>query len=108
MKLLLCSSNTILVKSLYGILRDEGHIVETAEHPAAAVQKAIDKKFGCVIIDSEPFGLSAEDAADIIRSVSPGTQVLFIGNAEGDKSDNGRETPFDLEEFRRSFHRIAV
>ncbi len=102
----LCSSNPILVKSLYGILRDEGHTVETTEHPAFAVQKIIEKQFDCVIIDSEPFGLSAEDAAEIIRNVSPGIQVLFIGGSGGDASDE--EKPLDLEEFRRSFHRISV
>ncbi len=103
----LCSSNPILVKSLYGILRDEGHAVETAEHPAFAVQKIIEKKFDCVIIDSEPFGLSAEDAAEIIRTVSPGIQVLFIGRS-GREESGGKETPLDLEEFRKSFHRSVA
>ena len=36
--ILLCSSNPILVKSLYAILRDEGFYVATSEHPAFAVQ----------------------------------------------------------------------
>jgi DNA-binding NtrC family response regulator len=108
MKLLLCSSNPILIKSMYGLLRDDGHAVETAEHPAFAVQKIIEKKFDGVIIDSEPFGLSAEDAVDIIKSVSPGIQVLFIGRSEAGTSSWSREMQLDLEEFRRSVHRIAV
>jgi DNA-binding NtrC family response regulator len=108
MNVLLCSSDPILVKSLYGLLRDEGHAVETFEHPAFAVQKVIEKKIDCVIIDSEPFGLSAEDAAVIIGTVSPGTRVLLIGESETGKSGGGREEPFDLEEFKRSLHRIAV
>jgi DNA-binding NtrC family response regulator len=104
----LCSSNPILVKSLYGILRDEGHTVETTEHPAFAVQKIIEKKYDCVIIDSEPFGLSAEDAADIIRKLSPGIQVLFIDRVGCDESGEGREKPLDLEEFRNTFHRSVA
>ncbi len=102
---MLCSSNPILVKSLYGILRDEGHAVETTEHPAFAVQKIIEKDFDCVIIDSEPFGLSGEDAAEIIKKVSPFTRILFIGRSGHDET--GREG-LDLEEFRKSFHRCAV
>jgi DNA-binding NtrC family response regulator len=103
----LCSSNPILVKSLYGILRDEGHAVETTEHPAFAVQKVIEKKYDCVIIDSEPFGLSAEDAVEIIKTVTPGIQVLFIGKS-GRGESGGRERPLDLEEFRKSFHQSVA
>ncbi len=105
-KLLLCSSNPILVKSLYGVLRDEGHSVETTEHPAFAVQKIMEGKFDCVIIDSEPFGLSAEDAANIIRKVSPDTQVLFLSEPGGE--GGAWERPLDLEEFKKSFHRCVA
>ncbi len=105
-KVILCSSNPILVKSLYGILRDEGHAVEAIEHPAFAVQKVMEQEFDCVIIDSEPFGLSGEDAAAIIRNISPGTQVLFIGSPARDGT--GQDRQLDLEEFRKSFHRCTV
>lgn len=106
-KILLCSSNAILVKSLYGILRDEGHAVETTEHPAFAVQIVIEKRFDTVIIDSEPFGLSGEDAAEIIRNMCPWIEVLFIGTGADGESGVRTET-LDLEEFRRSFHRSTV
>jgi len=101
---ILCSSNPILSKSLYGILRDEGHNVETIEHPAFAVQMVINKHYDLIIIDSEPFGLSAEDAAEIIKTVSPGMPVLFVGNGQS----RPVETPLDLEEFKRTLHSMAV
>lgn len=107
-KIILCSSNPILVKSLYGMLRDEGHTVETIEHPAFAVQMIMHKAWDVVIIDSEPFGLSGEDAAEIIRSFAPATGVVFIGKA-GRRSSGVTETPpLDLEEFKKTIHRLAV
>lgn len=105
--IILCSSNPILVKSLYGILRDEGHNVETIEHPAFAVQTIIRKQYDFIIFDSEPFGLSAEDAAKIINWLAPDVRVMFIGTERaGDPfSIDGA---VDLEEFKKTIHSIAV
>ena len=106
--IILCSSNPILVKSLYGILRDEGHSVETIEHPAFAVQMIIQNRFDLIIIDSEPFGLSAEDAAEIIRNVAPWMQILFVGSSARMGKTQTLEKPVDLEEFKRAIQSIAV
>lgn len=78
-KILLCSNNRLLVKSLYGILRDERYEVETAELPAVAVQMVLRKEYDAMIIDSEPFGLSVDDAIKIIKSLRPDLPVVFIG-----------------------------
>jgi two-component SAPR family response regulator len=103
-QIILCSSNPILVKSLYGLLRDEGHAVETIEHPSFAVQLIMQKQYDFLIIDSEPFGLSAEDAAEIVKTIAPLTRILFIGRDAAQADD----VPLDLEEFRKRMHRIAV
>jgi two-component SAPR family response regulator len=107
-KILLCSSNPILVKSLYGILRDDGHSVETIEHPVLAVQMVMNNQYDVLIIDSEPFGLSAEDAAEIVRIVAPGVFILFVGRHQDRTHVQAVETPLDLEEFKRTIHSIAV
>ncbi len=107
-KIILCSSNPILVKSLYGILRDEGHNVETIEHPAFAVQIIMKKHYDFIIIDSEPFGLSAEDAAEIIKTIAPDVQILFVGNERRHMSAQVVETPVDLEEFKKKIVSFAV
>ncbi len=107
-KIILCSSNPILVKSLYGILRDDGHSVETIEHPVLAVHMVMNSTYDVLIIDSEPFGLSAEDAAEIIRTVAPGVSILFVGKGEEKEHVLSAETPLDLEEFKRMIHSIAV
>jgi two-component SAPR family response regulator len=101
-KIILCSSNTLLVKSLYGMLRDEGHFVETIEHPSFAVQMILRQQFDFLIIDSEPFGLSSEDAVEIIKRISPGMRILFIG------SSHHGEAEVDLEELKQTIDRIAV
>jgi DNA-binding response OmpR family regulator len=106
-RILLCSSNPILIKSLYGILRDEGHSVETIEHPVLAVQLVMNQEYDVLIIDSEPFGLSAEDAAEIVRTVAPGVSILFVGKGEEKGRVQAVETPVDLEDFKRTIHNIS-
>jgi len=105
--IILCSSNPILIKSLYCVLREEGFNVEIVEHPSLAVHKVLFGKYAFVIIDSEPFGLSAEDAVQIIKAVSPGTPTIVVGG--GVHADvPSVETPVDLEEFKHTIHSIAV
>ncbi len=107
-KTILCSSNPILIKNLYGMLRDEGHQVETIEHPASAVHMVMLNHYDFIIIDSEPFGLSGEDAAEIINRVAPEIPVLFVGKASrGDKLQN-TASPVDLEDLKHTIHSIAV
>ncbi len=107
--ILLCSHNPILVKSLYGILRDEGYAVETAEHPAQAVQMVLAHPFSSVIFDPEPFGLSVDDAVKIIRQVAPEILVIFVGHDNPGAEALSIEAPINLVEFRKainSLHRL--
>ena len=106
--ILLCSSDPMLIKNLYGLLRDEGYEVETVEHPALAVQTVMDRAFDALVVDSEPFGLSAEDAVQIIRSVKPDLPILCMGGKRECGGAVGVETPLDLESFKRTIHSIAV
>ncbi len=106
--IILCSSNPIMIKSLYGILRDEGYNVQIVEHPAHAVQKVLDGRYDLIIVDSEPFGLSAEDAVQIIKTVAPGMPILCVGCGPGKHHEASVETPLDLEDFKRMIHSFAV
>ena len=106
-KVILCSSNPILIKSLYGMLRDEGLCVEAIEHPAFAVQMIMKQGYDFLIIDSEPFGLSAEDAAEIIQSIAPDIKILFLGKNLHDHPTTAGAT-VDLAEIKRTIHSIAV
>ena len=107
-KILLCSSSPLLVRSLYGMLRDEGYAVEVVEHPSLAVQKVLGGVYDLTIIDAEPFGLSAEDAAGIIRSLAPGMPVLCIGGgAEGDHLPLIK-LPADLDAIKELVQVIAA
>ncbi len=103
--IILCSSNPILIKSLYGTLRDEGHDVQTIEHPARAIQMVMSRAYDFLIIDSEPFGLSAEDAALIIKAVKPELPILFVGKVGERAGEIG--TPVDLEGLKRTIQGIS-
>jgi len=92
--LLLCSSDPMFVKSIYGALRSEGFELEVVERTAMAVQYSLRKSYGAVVIDPNAIGLSAVDAAEIIRR--GGTMVLIAGQ-EG--AGRGGASPFDVMEI---------
>lgn len=104
--ILLCSHNPILVKSLYGLLRDEGYDVETVDHPSLAVRRIFEKTFRSAIFDTEPFGLSVDDAVKIIRSVAPEVLVIFIGQNNPDMEALSIEAPINLIEFRKAINTV--
>ena len=106
-RILLCSSDSLLIKNLYGVLRDEGYAVETVEHPALAVQKVMREAFDMLVLDSEPFGLSAEDAVQIVRTLDPALPILRIGY-ERENMGRGDRVQIDLESFKRTIHSIAA
>jgi len=106
--ILLCTSDPILIKNLYGALRDEGHIVDTVEHPALAVQKVIDGTYDVLVLDSDPFGLSSEDAVQIIRSVKPALPIVCLGTGSRCSSAHAVDSPLDLAAIKRTVHAIAA
>jgi DNA-binding NtrC family response regulator len=98
--ILLCTHDPILVKNLYGVLRDEGHDVEITDHLALAVQMLLKREYYAVIIDCKPFGLSAEDAVQIMRTVSPEMPIIVVGGTEDKPNALRIEGPVNLEELR--------
>jgi len=107
-KIILCSSNPLLIKSLYGMLRDEGCLVEEVEHPALAVQKVLKGAYDFMIVDAEPFGLSAEDAARIIKTIAPGMPILSIGGGAACDSLPMIRLPADLDAIKEMIQHIAA
>lgn len=101
--ILLCSSDPLLVRNIYGILRDLGHRVETVEHPSDAVHSVLRRRYDFAIVDAEPFGLPSDDAEEVLRAVAPHMPVLALGS----RSRGGTTAPLDLEQFTRSLHAMA-
>ncbi len=75
-----------MIKNLYGPLRDSGYQVETSEHPADAIKSVIATSYLSVVLDSRDIGMTATDAAAVIKSLRPDTSVIVIGKdvASGD------------------------
>ena len=107
-RILLCSGNPLLIKSLYGMLRDEGYAVEDVEHPALAVQKVLNSAYDLTIVDAEPFGLSAADAAQIIAAIAPAMPVLCVGGGPGWDRLPLLTLPADPAAIRELIHLIAA
>jgi DNA-binding response OmpR family regulator len=105
-EILLCSHNPLLIKNLYGILRDEGYHVEIVDHPALAVQMVLKTNYHALIIDSEPFGLSSEEAIRITRSVLPHVPIIAVGNTTSMYDALSLAMPVDLGEFKQAIHDI--
>ena len=109
-RILLCSSNPLLVKSLYASLREEGYAVEDVEHPSLAVQKVLQGTYDLTIIDAEPFGMSAEEAARIVGTIAPGMPILCLGN-DGGSGRGGLPlitVPADPDAIREMIHHVAA
>jgi DNA-binding response OmpR family regulator len=101
--ILLCSSDTLLVRNLYGILRDLGFRVDTVEHTSHAVHKALERRYDFAIVDAEPFGLPADDAEEVLRAVAPRMSIIALGA----RSNERTLRELDLEEFTKSLHAFA-
>ena len=96
----------MLIKGLYGILRDEGCGVDISDYPAHAVQQIMKNTYQAVIIDSHTFGMSAEDAARVIKTVAPDIKVILVGWPEYETDALGVKVPADLETVRSVVHGI--
>jgi DNA-binding response OmpR family regulator len=107
-EILLCTHDPILVKSLYGVLRDRGHSVEIADHLALAVQMTLKSHYYAVIIDGKPFGLSVEDAVQIMKTVSPEMPIIVMGGREDEADTLSIRMPVDLEELRDLLHTMHL
>lgn len=104
--ILVCTHDPILMKNVYGILRDEGFEVDTSDSPGRAVQMVIRGSYGAVIIDTHAFGLPVEDAVLIIKTVSPNIQVILIGHSEVAQDALSIRVPLNLEELRETVHSL--
>ena len=104
--ILLCTHNPMLIKGLYGILRDEGCDVDISDYPAHAVQQIMKHTYQAVIIDAQAFGMSAEDAVRIINTVAPDVRVIQVGYPEVETDALSIKVPVDLETLRTIIHGI--
>jgi len=96
----------MLIKGLYGILRDEGCRVDISDYPAQAVQQIMKNTYEAVIIDSHAFGMSAEDAIRVIKTIAPDIKVILVGCPEYEADALSIKVPADLETVRSVVHGI--
>jgi len=64
-------------------LRDEGYAVITVRASRPCRSEGPVGAYDLVIVDAEPFGMSARKAAQVIRSVAPGMPVVIMGGEGG-------------------------
>ncbi len=60
-----------------------------------------------MIVDAEPFGLSAEDAARIITAIAPEMPIFRLGGEAYDTLPMIR-LPADLDAIKEMLHHIAA
>lgn len=80
--LLLCSQDSLLVKSIYGPLRDDGYRVETVEHHSDAVRSVLHSHYSAVVVDSKDIGLNVTETARIIKNIQKETVIVLIGETD--------------------------
>ncbi len=106
-RILFCSQDHLLKKSAYGLLRDDGHIVDTVEHPSDAVRSFLLNPYDAVVMDSRDVGLRATDASAVIKSLKADTAIFVLGGMESGRDvfilDNPASPGELLELVRRYF-----
>jgi len=109
--ILLCTQNPMLIKGLYGMLRDLGYHVDLSDFPARAVQQIIKNSYEAVIIDSQAFGMPAEDAVQVINKIAPDIRVILVCYPEEETDALSIKVPIDLEKLRdlvHSMHKSSI
>ncbi len=98
---LVCCDDPLLRRSLIGVVNEEGYTVRCVENTADAVRHQLTEPSRVVVIDYAGFGMSPQEAAMVIREVSPLTQVVLI-----DRTDTHLEgvhilsRPVDISELK--------
>ena len=96
----------MLIKGLYGMLCDLGYHVDLSDFPARAVQQIIKNSYEAVIIDSQAFGMPAEDAVQVIKKIAPDIRVILVGYPEDETDSLCIRVPVDLEKLRDIVHSL--
>ncbi len=110
--ILLCSQEPILIKELYGLLRDDGFEVDTVEYIADSVRWYLIKSYDAVILDTRNVGLNALEAASIMKNIFPETPIFLIGGEHNRNESGIREgiyvidAPVELDHFIHIFKEI--
>ena len=99
-KLVLCTFDPLLKKSLYGPLRDDGYSLDVIDHPSDAVRLVLEDRYKAVILDSDGIGLNSIDAAAVIKNVAPGIHVITIGQQGTPHADFFLSRPVDISMLR--------
>ena len=86
------------------MLRDEGFNVELSDHPSHAVQLIMKGSYAAAILDSQAFGMPADEAARIINTIAPEMKVILTGLNDETTKSPGIWVPFDLENLRSLVH----
>jgi DNA-binding response OmpR family regulator len=97
MNVLLCSCDPLLIKNLYGALRQEGYGVTQTEWAATAVKMTFTDKYDAVVIDAEDVGMSANQVAEIVKRQREDTVVLAVGNSNAFLCDTVLTKPLDVQ-----------
>jgi uroporphyrinogen decarboxylase len=106
-QILLCTCDPIFVKSLYGLLREDGCWVDVVDRCALAVRKALARDYDVVIMDAESVGLPADDAADIIMKTAKETAVIIVGEARASSSAVAVGRPVEPVRVREMVRRVC-
>lgn len=103
----MCTCDPIFVKSLYGLLREDGCWVEVVDRCALAVRKALARDYDVVIMDAESVGLPADDAAEIIMKTAKKTAVIIVGEARASSSAVAVGRPVEPLRVREMVRRVC-
>ena len=98
----------MFIKGLYGPLRDAGYQVEISEHPADAIKCIFTASYLSVILDSRDIGITATDAATIIKTIRPETYIVVIGKDVSNGDLCIMMQPDAIDQLKELIHELSL
>lgn len=78
-KTLLCSHNPLFIKSLYGLFIEGGFSLEIVDHIGLVIKRVMEGDIELLVMDASTFGLSVDEAVEIIRNMVPELPYIIVG-----------------------------
>ncbi len=85
-RILLCSQEPLLIKELYGPIRDGGIEVVTTEYISDAVREFLANRYDAVILDTRNIGLNAYEAASIMKDTISSAPIFLLTDSVSEKT----------------------
>lgn len=78
--ILICSSDTALVQSLFQLLSPQGYYIDTADCASDMMQKILSQNFKVIILSLHIKGMDSLQAIPVINRINPQLPIIIVAD----------------------------